>query len=141
MEPDPLTESIIAACIEVHRHLGPGLLESAYEHCLCHERSLRTIPFRRQVPLPIVYKGFTLDCAHRIDILVRDRVVVEIKSVEELNSVHVAQTVTYLRLGRFPTGLLVNFNVALLKRGLRRLTWNAPSTGEREHGSTDEGTT
>ena len=117
---DPVTERIIGACIEVHRLLGPGLLESAYEQCLCRELALREIPFRRQVPLPVEYKGTVLDCGYRIDV-VAENVVVELKAVDHLQPVHLAQVLTYLKLGGYPTGLLVNFNVAVLKRGLRRL--------------------
>src|SRR6266550_6217782 len=117
---DPVTEQIIGACIEVHRLLGPGLLESAYQQCLCRELALREIPFRRQVPLPVEYKGTVLDCGYRIDVVAQN-VVVELKAVDHLQPVHLAQVLTYLKLGGYPTGLLVNFNVAVLKRGLRRL--------------------
>ena len=96
------------------------LLESAYEQCLCRELALREIPFRRQVPLPVEYKGTVLDCGYRIDV-VAENVVVELKAVDHLQPVHLAQVLTYLKLGGYPTGLLVNFNVAVLKRGLRRL--------------------
>jgi len=118
---DPVTEQIIGACIEVHRLLGPGLLESAYEQCLCRELSLRSILLRRQVPLPVDYKGVSLDCGYRIDVLVSEHVVVELKAVDHLQPVHLAQVLTYLKLGGYRTGLLVNFNVTTLKRGLRRL--------------------
>ena len=119
---DPVTEKIIGACIEVHRLLGPGLVESAYEQCLCRELGLRGLPFRRQVPLPVEYKGVLLDCGYRIDVLVHESVVIELKAVDQLLSVHLAQVLTYLKLGGYPTGLLVNFNVTALRRGLRRLT-------------------
>jgi GxxExxY protein len=119
---DLLSEQIIAACIEIHRHLGPGLLESAYEECLCHELSLRGIPFRRQVEVPVLYKGISLDCGYRLDLVVGERIVVELKAVDSLSSLHVAQLLTYLKLTSFEVGLLANFNVALLKHGLRRLT-------------------
>ena len=119
---DALTEEIIAAGIEVHRRLGPGLLESTYEHCLCRELSLRGISYRRQAPIPLEYRGTSLDCGYRIDVLVSDRVVVELKSIDQILPVHVAQVLTYLKLSRHPVGLLMNFNVVALKYGLRRVT-------------------
>jgi GxxExxY protein len=115
---------VIAACIEVHRHLGPGLLESAYEHCLCHELSLRGLGFERQRPLPLAYKGVHLHCGYRLDIVVGKLLIVEVKAVERLLPVHEAQALTYLRLTGLPAALLVNFNVAVLRHGLRRLTYN-----------------
>lgn len=93
------TEAIIGAAIEVHKHLGPGLLESAYEECLCHELNLRNIPFQRQVSLPVVYKGTILDCGYRIDLLVKNEVAVELKAIESLLPIHEAQALTYMRLG------------------------------------------
>jgi GxxExxY protein len=116
-----ITEAVIGAAIEVHRTLGPGLLESAYEECLCRELALRRIPFERQVSLPVEYKGLRLDCGYRIDLLADSQVVVEIKAVEELLPVHEAQLLTYLKVGAWKVGLLINFNTALLKRGIRRL--------------------
>jgi GxxExxY protein len=116
-----ITESIIGAAIEVHRHLGPGLLEAAYEECLCRELSLRAVSFKRQVPLPIIYKGIPLDCSYRLDLLVDERVVVEIKAIEVLLPIHDAQLLTYLKLGGWKIGLLINFNVPLLKDGIHRL--------------------
>lgn len=115
-----LTEQIIGGAIEVHRELGPGLLESAYEECLCHELHLRGFSFQRQVNLPIIYKGLNLDCGYRIDIVVEDRVVVELKSIERILPVHEAQLLTYLRLSRKNVGLLINFNVPVLKSGIIR---------------------
>jgi GxxExxY protein len=115
-----ITDTIIGAAIEVHRVLGPGLLESAYEECLCRELSLRSVAFVRQSPLPVHYKGIKLDCEYRIDILVSELVVVEIKSVTRLEPIHEAQLLTYLRLGGWKVGLLVNFNVPILKQGIRR---------------------
>ncbi|MBN2573078.1 MAG: GxxExxY protein [Deltaproteobacteria bacterium] len=115
------TGRIIAACIEVHRHLGPGLLESAYENCLAHELGLRGFRLQRQLPIPLQYKGIALDCGYRVDLVVESRLVVEIKAAERLLPVHEAQVITYLKLLRLPLGLLVNFNVPLLKEGLRRL--------------------
>jgi GxxExxY protein len=116
-----LTEMIIGAAIEVHRQLGPGLLESAYEQCLCHELTLRSLNFQRQVPLPVSYKGILLDCGYRIDILVESLVVVELKTVDELHPIHEAQLLTYLKLLKAPVGLLINFQVPLLKDGLKRI--------------------
>jgi GxxExxY protein len=115
-----LTEAIIGAAIEVHRALGPGLLESAYQQCLCRELSLRHIPFEVERQLPVMYKGQQVDCGYRLDLLVNNAVVVEIKSVETLLPVHEAQILSYLKLGGWPVGLLINFNVTLLKNGIRR---------------------
>jgi len=120
MRINELTEAIIGAAIEVHRLLGPGLLESAYVQCLCHELALQRLVFRQQVQLPVDYKGTRLDCGYRIDILVDERVVVEIKSIEGLEPIHDAQLITYLKLGGWQVGLLINFNVPLLKNGIRR---------------------
>lgn len=105
----------------MHRALGPGLLESAYEECLCRELTLRQLPFERQWPLPLVYKGLRLDCGYRLDLVVDNAVIVEIKAVESLQPIHDAQLLTYLRLGGWQVGLLINFNVPLLKQGIRRL--------------------
>jgi GxxExxY protein len=115
-----LTSNIIAAAIDVHRELGPGLLESAYQASLCHELALRGIPFRSQVELPVEYKGVRLDCGYRIDLVVDNRVLVELKSVERFVAVHEAQLITYLRLSRLHVGLLINFNVPALRRGILR---------------------
>jgi len=117
---EELTERIIGAAIEVHQALGPGLMESVYEECLCHELSERGLRFARQVEVPITYKGVRLASACRIDILVEDEVVLELKSVESILPVHEAQLLTYLRLSGRPVGLLINFNVAVLKDGLCR---------------------
>jgi GxxExxY protein len=114
------TEQIIGAAIEVHKALGPGLLESAYEECLCRELAVRSIPFERQRPLPVEYKGTRLDCGYRLDLLVAGRVVVEIKSVSAIEPIHEAQLLTYLKLGGWKLGLLINFNVPVLKDGIRR---------------------
>ena len=116
-----LSKEIIGAAIAVHRALGPGLLESAYEACLCHELILRNIPFERQVPLLVEYKGVKLDCAYRLDILVDQRIVVELKAISEIQPIHEAQLLTYLRLRNLWLGLLINFNVSLLKQGLKRI--------------------
>jgi GxxExxY protein len=124
-----LTEQIIGAAIEVHRVLGPGLLESAYEECLCHELTLRGVSFRRQVELPVAYKGVNLDCGYRIDLLVADRVVVELKCVERLLPVHDAQLLTYMKLSRKEVGLLFNFHTEVLTRGgVVRKALSQPST-------------
>jgi GxxExxY protein len=117
---EQLTESIIGAAIEVHKEIGVGLLESSYEQCLCRELSLRGIKFQYQVPMPINYKGMKLDCGHRLDLLVEDRVIVELKAVEKLIPIHEAQLLTYMRLSRVRVGLLINFNVTVLKDGLVR---------------------
>ena len=116
-----LTEKVIGAAIEVHRSLGPGLLESAYQECLCRELSLRRIPFVRQLILPAEYKGARLDCSYRVDLLVDSTVVVEIKAVAAIEPVHKAQLLTYMRLGGWRIGLLMNFNVPALRNGIRRV--------------------
>lgn len=115
-----LSHQIINAAIEVHRSLGPGLLESAYETCLSHELALRRIPFQLQHPLSLNYKGAELDASYRIDILVDNLVIVEVKAVEKLMSIHQAQLLTYLRLTNLWLGLLINFNVPILKQGIVR---------------------
>ncbi|HVF27742.1 MAG TPA: GxxExxY protein [Pyrinomonadaceae bacterium] len=115
-----VTEAIIGAAIEVRRALGPGLLESAYSECLCRELSVRDVPFEREKPLPLEYKGIRLECGYRLDLLVADSVVVEIKAVEAVVPVHEAQLLTYLRLGGWRVSLLINFNVEVLKQGIRR---------------------
>jgi GxxExxY protein len=117
---DPRTSPIIGAAIEVHRHLGPGLLESAYEECLCHELHLRGIDFRRQIDLPVEYKGLKLDCGYRLDLIVHEEVVVELKCVEKVLPVHEAQLLTYMLMTGKRVGLLINFNVPLLTRGITR---------------------
>jgi len=119
---DTLTERIIAAAIEVHRALGPGLLESAYKECLCHEFKPSGLRFERQVALPVNYKSVRLDCAYRMDIVVEGRVVLEIKAVEALLAVHSAQLLTYLKLAALPTGLLLNFSAPVMKEGIKRLS-------------------
>jgi GxxExxY protein len=119
-----LTENVIGACMEVHRSLGPGLLESSYELCLCRELSLRGIPFERQKAIPIEYKGVKLDCGYRADLLVGGRVLVELKAIESLLPIHEAQLLSYLRIGGWPVGLMINFNVQLLKHGIRRRVLN-----------------
>ena len=129
---DKITGEIIGAAIEIHRELGPGLLESAYEQCLCHELSLRDLPFQRQVDLPVVYKVVHLDCGYRMDVVVADVVVVELKTVDKLLPIHDAQLLTYLKLYRRQLGLLLNFNVPVLKDGLKRIVNNYhPSSASR----------
>ncbi len=120
MPDNALTHAIIGAAIEVHKLLGPGLLESAYEECLAREFSLRGIPFERQKGVPVVYKDVKLDCGYRMDFLVAGDVVVELKSIESLAPVHEAIVLTYLRLSGCRLGLLINFNVPMLKEGIRR---------------------
>ena len=115
-----LTRNIIGAAIEVHKLLGPGLLESAYEECLCHELNLRGMQFEKQKPVPLVFKGTKLDCGFRLDLLVEGRVVVELKSIESIGPIHEAIVLTYLRLSGHPIALLINFNVSVLKDGVRR---------------------
>jgi len=118
---DELSNGIIGAAIEVHRALGPGLLESAYEECLCHELNLRRLSFERQKPLPITYKGVKLDCGYRVDLLIESLVLVELKTVNRIEPVHEAQLLTYLKLTNLWLGLLINFNVPVLKDGIRRI--------------------
>lgn len=119
-----ITETVIEAAIEVHRELGPGLLESAYRECLCHELSQRGLAFKKEVDLPVSYKGIKLDCGYRIDIVVEDSVIVELKTVEKLLPVHEAQLLTYLRLSGMTVGLLLNFYTSVLKNGIKRMVHN-----------------
>jgi GxxExxY protein len=118
---DPLTEQVIGAAIEVHRVLGPGLLESVYEHCLSHELKLRGLDHQRQVQLPVVYKGASLECHFVMDLVIPAQLIVELKTVDKLQPIHEAQLLTYMRLSGIRLGLLLNFNVALLKDGIKRL--------------------
>ena len=130
-----LTEQIIGAAIEVHRALGPGLLESAYEECLCHELRLRGVSFQRQVELPVEYKGVELDCGYRIDLLVADAVVVELKCVEKVQPVHEAQLLTYMKLTGKTVGLIFNFYTDVLTRGgVIRKALSNPSAPPRLRG-------
>jgi GxxExxY protein len=119
-----LTERIIGAAIEVHTALGPGLLESTYEECVAREMQLSGLAFERQVPLPVVYKDVKLDCGYRLDFLVERAVVLELKSIDTMRPIHEAQLLTYLRLGGWTVGLLINFNVPVLKNGIRRLVFD-----------------
>jgi GxxExxY protein len=116
-----LSQRIIGAAIEVHQALGPGLLESAYQACLAREFSLQRIAFQQQKPLPVRYKGLQLDCGYRLDFVVEGKIVVELKAIEALHAIHQAQLLTYLRLTGHRVGLLINFHVALLKNGIKRL--------------------
>jgi len=115
-----LTDAIIGGAIEVHRALGPGLLESTYEMCLCRELSIHGLRFQRQVPIAVEYKGAKLDCGYRVDLVVDETVLVEIKAIDSLLPIHDAQLLSYLKRGGWKIGLLVNFNVELLKHGIRR---------------------
>ena len=119
-----LTEKIIGCAINVHRALGPGLLESAYEECLCYELADHNIGFQRQVPLPLVYRGVKLDCGYRIDLVVEDLVIIEIKTVERFAPIHEAQLLSYLKLYNKHLGLLINFHVPVLKSGIKRVVHN-----------------
>lgn len=123
-----LTYKLNGAAIEVHRELGPGLLESSYEAAFAHELTLRNIPFVRQKPLKISYKGLQIECGYRIDILADERVVIELKSVEALLPIHEAQLLTYLKLSGCPVGLLMNFNTVVMRDGIRRLVNHLPET-------------
>ena len=117
---EELSEELIGACIEVHRELGPGLLESCYEACLCHELVRRKIRFRRQVELPVRYKDIVLDIGYRIDLIVDEKIVVEVKAVEKVLPVHEAQLLTYLRLTNIRVGLLINFNSPVIRSSITR---------------------
>jgi GxxExxY protein len=120
-----LTGAVIGAAIEVHKILGPGLLESVYEECLCHELNLREIPFERQQDLPVEYKGIKLNCGYRLDVVADESLVVELKAIQKLEPIHEAQLLTYLKLTDIDVGLLINFNVPVLKDGIKRLTIKA----------------
>jgi len=122
MDINELTGSVIGAAIEVHKALRPGLLESVYEECLCRELNLRGIPYQRQKEIPIEYKGSKLDCGYRIDILVAETLILEIKACESLQRIHEAQLLTYLKLTGLKVGLVINFNVPVLKEGIKRIS-------------------
>ena len=119
-----ITEEIIGAAIAVHRELGPGLLESAYEACLAWELTERGLKVERQKALPVTYRGVKVDCGYRIDLLVEEMVVVELKAVERLEPIHEAQLLSYLKLSTHQVGLLINFNVKMLKQGIKRIVHN-----------------
>jgi GxxExxY protein len=116
-----ITEQVIGACIELHKQLGPGLLESAYEECLCYELGQREVRFERQRSLPVKYKGVALDCGYRLDLVVEEKIILELKTVEHLLPIHEAQLLTYLKLSGLTLGLLINFNVPVLKNGIKRV--------------------
>ena len=120
MDENEFSNKIVGAAIEIHRSLGPGLLESTYEECLCHELSINGIPFERQVIMPVDYKGNRLDCGYRVDIIVDKKVILELKSVAEVHPIHKAQLLTYLMLSGLKLGLLLNFNVLMMKDGINR---------------------
>ncbi|HOE65810.1 MAG TPA: GxxExxY protein [Candidatus Hydrogenedentes bacterium] len=120
-EINELSFRVIGAAIEVHRELGPGLLESTYEECLCRELELQHIGFRRQVPLAVTYKGIQVECSYRMDLVIEDSIVVELKAIEQIDPIHEAQLLTYLRHGTLWLGLLINFNVTRLKDGITRI--------------------
>ena len=120
MKINDLTGIIIGCAIEVHKELGPGLLESTYEECLCHELNLQKFAYERQKELPVFYKGKNLDCGYRLDIVLPNQLILELKAIEKIEPIHEAQLLTYLKLSKIKTGLLINFNVQLLKEGIRR---------------------
>ena len=120
MERDPLTEKVIGAAIDVHRFLGPGLLESVYEECLCHEINGLGLAFKRQVPVPVSYKTTQINCGFRADLLIEENLLLELKAVERVLPIHQAQILTYLKLSGLSTGLLINFNTTVLKDGINR---------------------
>ncbi len=121
LEFDELSNKVIGCAIEVHRNLGPGLLESTYEQCLAHEFKIEGMPFKLQYPLPVEYKGIKLDCGYRIDLLVANSLIVELKSVENVLPIHQAQLLTYMKLSGIKIGLLMNFNVKYIKDGIKRM--------------------
>ena len=120
-EEDRLSKEIIGAAIEVHRRLGPGLLKSAYEECLCRELAIRGLSFERKKPLAQSYKGVNLDCGYRLDVVVEGLVILELKAAEKIEPIHEAQLLTYLKLSELKLGILINFNVPLLKHGIKRI--------------------
>jgi len=124
MDINNITETIIGASIEVHKALGPGLLESTYEECLSYELRLNGLRFQRQRALPLIYKSIKLDCGYRIDLHVEERVVIELKAIDKLSPIHDAQLLTYMKLANCSVGLLINFNVPVLKYGIRRKVLN-----------------
>jgi len=123
-----ITEFVIGAAIRIHKALGPGLLESAYEECLCYELSKTGLAFERQKPVPVVYENVRLDCGYRLDLLIEQAVIVEVKCVEKLLPIHEAQLLTYLRLSALHLGLLINFHVPILREGLKRLVLDFPAS-------------
>ncbi|HZU31373.1 MAG TPA: GxxExxY protein [Candidatus Angelobacter sp.] len=122
-----LTEQVIGAAMEVHKALGPGLLESIYEECLCHELRLRELKFQRQLSVPVIYKGVSLDCGYRLDLIVEDIVILELKCIERVLAIHEAQLLTYLKLMDKPVGFIINFNVPVLRQGIIRKVFDSAS--------------
>ena len=121
MSENDIAHKILGCAFEVHKALGPGLLESAYQECLCYKLQQSGLSIHKEKPMPLIFEGVTLECGYRIDILVENKVVIEIKSIDALNDVHLAQILTYMKLGNYKLGLLLNFNVALLKQGIKRV--------------------
>jgi len=121
VEFDELSNKVIGCALEVHRHLGPGLLEATYEACLAYELTENGLAIKRQHPLPVKYKNINLDCGYRLDLLIEGQLIIELKSVEKVLSIHEAQMLTYMKLADVPVGLLINFNVCLLKDGIKRM--------------------
>jgi GxxExxY protein len=124
MTENEISKIIIGAAIEVHKALGPGLLESAYKECMFYKLSQSGLSVQKEKPMPLIFEEVKLECGYRIDLLVEKRVVIEVKSVDALNDIHLAQTLTYLKLGNYKLGLLINFNVTILKNGIRRVVNN-----------------
>lgn len=124
MSENGIATKVIGCAIEVHRALGPGLLESTYQQCLFYKLKKEGLQVVKEKPIPLVFEEVQLECGYRIDLLVENKVVIEFKSVEDLNDIHMAQTITYLKLGNYKLGLLINFNVLLLKKGIRRVVNN-----------------
>jgi len=124
MDINEVSSKIIGAAIEVHKALGPGLLESAYEECVCHEFGLRTMSFERQKPLPVIYKGKELDCGYRLDVVVENMIILELKACEKVEPIHKAQLLTYLKLSEINLGLILNFNVPVMRDGIVRVVNN-----------------
>ena len=122
-----LTEQIIGAAMEVHKALGPGLLESVYEECLCHELYLRGLKFQRQLSVPVIYKSVALDCGYRVDLIVENTVILELKCIERVLAIHEAQLLTYLKLLDKPVGFIINFNVPVLRQGIIRKVFDSAS--------------
>ena len=121
MKFDKLSNKVIGCALEVHKHLGPGLLESTYEQCLAHELKNGGIPFKLQHPLPVEYKGIKLDCGYRVDLFIDNEIIAELKSVDKVLPIHQAQLLTYMKLSRISIGLLMNFNVKYIKHGIKRM--------------------
>jgi GxxExxY protein len=124
MDINQLSNKIIGAAIEVHKAIGPGLLESAYEECLCHELNLRGVSYERQKPLPLEFKGRKLDCTYRLDVVVEKQVILELKSCERIEPIHEAQLLTYLKLSGLHLGLILNFNLVVMRDGIKRIVYD-----------------